>query len=163
MKFCEVSRNSISNWTWKFQFSILKNKKVLFLKNYFLSRTAKIDPKDGVSRPNFQWRFWLNLCQQTITQKIFIHANLNLGPDETDYSYLIAKKVWVDGTESHTFNELENIALSKHARTPILGCLVSDALAGEIVQVWKYKFFFIHTDFQPIFGFKPRFFFSSRK
>ena len=111
----------------------------LFLKKYFLSCTAKIDPKDGVSRPNFQWRFWLNLCQQTIPQKIFINANLNLGPDETDYSYLIAKKVWVDGTESHTFNELENIALSKHARTPILGCLVSDALAGEIVQVWKSK------------------------
>ena len=83
---------------------------------------------------------WGNtVCQQAITQKIFIHANLNLGPDETDYSYLIDKKVWVDGTESHTFNELENIALSKHARTPILGCLVSDALAGEIVQVWKYK------------------------
>ena len=34
--------------------SILKKKKVLFLKKYFLSRTAKIDPKDGVSRPNFQ-------------------------------------------------------------------------------------------------------------
>ena len=28
LKFCEVSRNSISNWTWKFQLlSILKNKK----------------------------------------------------------------------------------------------------------------------------------------
>ena len=53
LKFCEVSRNSISNWTWKFQFSILKNKKVLFLKNILLSRTAKIDPKDGVSRLNF--------------------------------------------------------------------------------------------------------------
>ena len=28
-------------------------KKVLFLKIFFLSRTAKIDPKDGVSRLNF--------------------------------------------------------------------------------------------------------------
>ena len=35
LKFCEVSRNSISNWTWKFQLSILKNKKVLFLKKIF--------------------------------------------------------------------------------------------------------------------------------
>ena len=52
LKFCEVSRNSISNWTLKFQLSILKNKKVLFLK-FFLSCTAKIDPKDGVSRLNF--------------------------------------------------------------------------------------------------------------
>ena len=32
LKFCEVSRIKISNWTWKFQLSILKNKKVLFLK-----------------------------------------------------------------------------------------------------------------------------------
>ena len=38
MKFCEVSRNPISNWTWKFQRSILKNKKVLFLKKIFFGR-----------------------------------------------------------------------------------------------------------------------------
>ena len=37
----------------KFKLSILKNKKVLFLKKYFLSRTAKIHSKDGVSRLNF--------------------------------------------------------------------------------------------------------------
>ena len=37
MKFCEASWNSISNRCWKFQLSILKNKKVLFLKkNVFL-------------------------------------------------------------------------------------------------------------------------------
>ena len=54
MKFCEVSRILILNLTWKFHLSILKNKKVLFLKEkYFLSRTAKIHPKDGVSRFNF--------------------------------------------------------------------------------------------------------------
>ena len=35
LKFCEVSRNSISNWIWKFQLSILKDKKVLFLKIIF--------------------------------------------------------------------------------------------------------------------------------
>ena len=59
LNFCKVSWNSISNRYWKFQLSFLKNKKVLFLKKYSLSRTAKIDPKDGVSRPNFPWRFWL--------------------------------------------------------------------------------------------------------
>ena len=32
LKFCKVSGNSISNWTWKFELSIFKNKKVLFLK-----------------------------------------------------------------------------------------------------------------------------------
>jgi hypothetical protein len=31
----------------------LKNKKVLFLKKKFFGRTAKIHPKDGVSRLNF--------------------------------------------------------------------------------------------------------------
>ena len=35
MKFCEVSRKVISNWCWNFQLSILKNKKVLFLKKIF--------------------------------------------------------------------------------------------------------------------------------
>ena len=38
LKFCEVSRNSFSNRCWKFQLSILKNKKVLILKKYFLGR-----------------------------------------------------------------------------------------------------------------------------
>ena len=38
LKFCNVSWNSISNWTWKFQPSILKNKKVLFLKKFFFGR-----------------------------------------------------------------------------------------------------------------------------
>ena len=33
LKFCEVSRNCFSNRCWKFQLSILKNKKVLSLKN----------------------------------------------------------------------------------------------------------------------------------
>ena len=31
----------------------MKNKKVLFLKKYFFGRTAKVHPKDGVSRLNF--------------------------------------------------------------------------------------------------------------
>ena len=36
-----------------FSFLSWKTKKVLFLKKYFLSRTAKIDPKDGTCCPNF--------------------------------------------------------------------------------------------------------------
>ena len=39
LKFCEVSRNPKSNRCWKFQLSILTNKKVLFLKKYELSRS----------------------------------------------------------------------------------------------------------------------------
>ena len=41
-----------NRWT-QLQFSILKNKKVLFPEKKKLSRTAKIDPKDGACRPNF--------------------------------------------------------------------------------------------------------------
>ena len=66
MKFCEVSRNSISNRHWKFQLSILKSKKVLFLIKYYLRHIAKIDPKDGISCPNFQWRFW---CRDPVCGK----------------------------------------------------------------------------------------------
>ena len=36
-----------------FSFLSWKTKKDLFLKKLFLSRTAKIDPKDGISRLNF--------------------------------------------------------------------------------------------------------------
>ena len=35
LKFCEVSRNSISNRCWKFQLSILKNKSFIPKKNIF--------------------------------------------------------------------------------------------------------------------------------
>ena len=45
LKFSEVSRILISNWTWKFQISILKNKKVLFLKKYILSRCQSQNKK----------------------------------------------------------------------------------------------------------------------
>ena len=41
-----------------FSFLSWKTKKFYSLKKSFLSRTAKVDPKDGVSSPNFQWRFW---------------------------------------------------------------------------------------------------------
>ena len=33
-------------------------KQSLISKKKKIKPTAKIDPKDGVSRPNFQWRFW---------------------------------------------------------------------------------------------------------
>ena len=70
LKFCEVSLYSISNRCWKFQLAILKNKKVLFLKKYFLSCTAKIDPKDGVSRLNLQRRFWFKYATFVWTHQL---------------------------------------------------------------------------------------------
>ena len=58
LKFCKVSRNSISNWTWKFQLSILKNKKVLFLKKIFFKPLSISKQKIFVYWPNLQWGFW---------------------------------------------------------------------------------------------------------
>ena len=59
MKFCEVSRNLISNWTWKFQLSILKNKKVLFLKKIFLSR-CQFQNNKLCLLSQFSRRFWFS-------------------------------------------------------------------------------------------------------
>ena len=53
--FYEVSRNSISNWTWKFQLSILKNKKVLFLKKIFFWPLSISKQKSFV--------YWLNFLE----------------------------------------------------------------------------------------------------
>ena len=53
---------------WKFQLSILKNKKALFLKKAIVTKYAKIDPEDGASCPNFQWRFWYDV-------KSFLHPH----------------------------------------------------------------------------------------
>ena len=60
LKFYEVSRNSISKRCWKFQLSILKNKKVLFLKKYFLA-VVNIKTKNFVYWLNFQRRFWFRV------------------------------------------------------------------------------------------------------
>ena len=57
LKLCEVSRNSFSNWFWNLQLSILKNKKVLSLKKYFLSRCQYQNKKalftDSIFREGF--------------------------------------------------------------------------------------------------------------
>ncbi|KAI9263373.1 DNA polymerase family A-domain-containing protein [Phascolomyces articulosus] len=38
---------------------------------------------------------------------------------------------WHGGSESYMFNALENIALSKEPRTPVLGCAITDALKPQ--------------------------------
>ena len=56
-KFCEVSQILISNWTWKFLLSILKNKKVLFLKKYSFGHRQYQNKKalftDSIFREDF--------------------------------------------------------------------------------------------------------------
>ena len=53
LKFWEVSRSSYGNKCWKFQLSILKNKKVLFLQKYFLSRSQHQNKKALFTDPIF--------------------------------------------------------------------------------------------------------------
>ena len=63
LKFCEVSRILISNWTWKFQLSILKNKKVLFLKKIFFWPYRQDTSKRWRVPSQFSRRFWTNVLQ----------------------------------------------------------------------------------------------------
>ena len=61
LKFCEDSRILISNWTWKFQLSILKNKKVLFLKKFFFKPLSISKQKKLCLPTQFSRRFWFGL------------------------------------------------------------------------------------------------------
>ena len=71
----------MSEWVWsftKFNFKLMLKVSAFYLekqkifipkKNIFLavvSKCAKRDPKDGVSCPNFQWRFW---CRDPVCGK----------------------------------------------------------------------------------------------
>ena len=67
LKFCKVSWNSISNWTWKFQLSILKNKKVLLLKKIFFKPLSISKQKSFVYWLNFPEGFGINLFKDDIT------------------------------------------------------------------------------------------------
>ena len=99
MKVCEVSRILILNWTWKFQLSILKNKKIFFLKKIFLSRTAKIDPKDGVSRLNFPKGFGLMCDFDSLPFTIFQFLDMQ--------QFLVTFWWGLDTLITHTFLTLK--------------------------------------------------------
>ena len=62
LKFCEVSWNLFSNRCWNFQLSILKNKKVLFLKNYNLGHSFYIG-QESFNR----WRFAVPIFREGFT------------------------------------------------------------------------------------------------
>jgi hypothetical protein len=40
--------------------------------------------------------------------------------------------IFSGGTESHTFNRLEEIASDWHAKTPVLGCQISRVLVNNL-------------------------------
>ena len=56
-------------------FYLEKQKSFIPKKNFF-GRTAKVDPKDGVSCPNFQWRFW-DFLQEFRQKKSWININIS--------------------------------------------------------------------------------------
>ena len=61
--------------------------------------------------------------------------------EEERQSYIAATKimskktVWFGGSESHTFNRLEQIASQRNAVTPILGCHISSVLEPSKVLI----------------------------
>ena len=80
LKFCKVSWNSISKWTWKFQLSILKNKKVLFLKKNFFGPLSISKQKNFVYWLNFKEGFGLNTRKPTVSIKM-THSKLGSSED----------------------------------------------------------------------------------
>ena len=55
---------------------------------------------------------------------------------------LLSKKtIWRGGSESHTFNRLEEIALNWNAMTPVLGCRISRVLESSKVNVFTFSIF----------------------
>ena len=77
LKFCEVSWNSFSNRFWKFQLSILKNRKILFLKKLFFKPLSISKQKSFVYWLNFPGRFWEEHWQGFAFMKLII-ALLNI-------------------------------------------------------------------------------------
>ena len=60
-KICEISWISILNRCWKFQFPILKNKKVLFLKKIFFWPYRQDTSKRWRVPSQFSRRFWVRV------------------------------------------------------------------------------------------------------
>ena len=52
-----------------------------------------------------------------------------------DIKALSSRTVWDGGSESHTFNRLEEIALEWRAKTPVLGARVSRVLESSMIGV----------------------------
>lgn len=57
---------------------------------------------------------------------------------ETKYKVVDDHLVWSGGSESQMFNKLESIAMSSEPRTPVLDCLVTNALSPKYVG-HRYK------------------------
>lgn len=71
---------------------------------------------------------------QSISQQMGPMRNTLTAPEYLDLRNQITRKsIWFGGSESYTFNKLEDIALTWQAKTPVLGCSVSRALESKVV------------------------------
>ncbi|KAG2218584.1 hypothetical protein INT45_013638, partial [Circinella minor] len=61
------------------------------------------------------------------TRALALYANTK-GEKEHSSKNRFERPFWHGGSESYMFNALEDIALSKEPRTPVLGCAITDAL-----------------------------------
>ena len=125
LKFCKVSRTPKSNSCWKFQLSILTNKKVLFLKNICAISQEwtgfKIKTTSFVYRPNFLIR--INRNKSSLTVTTFCDSSLQTKP--------WASNILFPG----------NIQIFKH-QLMLLADLTMQSWTGSTVQEWVQLFFF---------------------
>ena len=96
LKFCEVSRNSFSNRFCKFQLSILKNKKNLFLKKFFFKPLSISKQKSFVYCLNFPEGFGVSKL---------INCRLRLSWAELTYSVSNSKNAQRNRTHCVRLND----------------------------------------------------------
>jgi hypothetical protein len=82
LKFCEISWNPFSNRCWKFQLSILKNKKVLFLKIYFFGPCQYQNKKALFTDSIFREGFELDIVMFP-----FPHNEMQINPKYFDLNF----------------------------------------------------------------------------
>ncbi|KAI8369119.1 DNA polymerase family A-domain-containing protein [Choanephora cucurbitarum] len=69
-----------------------------------------------------------NIDQETAKNRALELYSSTKGEKEHSVKNPFKRTFWHGGTESYMFNALEDIALSKEPRTPVLGCAITDAL-----------------------------------
>jgi hypothetical protein len=63
------------------------------------------------------------------------NVNVKEDPWVKQVSQLSVRSVWRGGTESHSFNRLEEIAMGWEPKTPVLGCKITRALESKVVTI----------------------------
>ena len=142
LKFCEVSRNSISNWTWKFQLSILKDKKVLFLKKNFLGPLSISKQKNLCLLTQFSRRFWVeyvtNWWRIVCSQKVVTWAEGGVSEKKKqDLNYINPKARFVK-TDLKSVKSVQ-IKTQKHRNRPKKSHEIAPKIAPKIIPKIKVQ------------------------